>query len=225
MLWRTRYGRGAVRTYCGLIDPLLRPIRGRIVKLCTSLGGQSALDIASGTGAQCRWLGRAGIHATGIDLAQAMVDAAAAIGGQNTTFIQGSALDLPFEDESFDLCLLVLALHEHSEGERSTMLREAKRVLRVSGHLVIADYQEPNRLRRLHPAWQAIRAIEYSAGDEHRNGFRDYVSRGSLRGLAARYALEPIASVQSHFRAIETVAIRKLPRESVHDCSGVTQHP
>ena len=165
------------------------------------------LDIASGTGAQCRDAGKAGFDATGIDLAESMVNVARSMGGANTSYIEGSALALPFDDESFDICLLILALHEHPESERTTILKEALRVLQPRGHLVIAEYQEPKRAWKLHPAWQLIRGVEHAAGAAHRSGFRDFVSRGSLTGFVERHGLTSTEEVRSHFGMIRAVAI------------------
>jgi SAM-dependent methyltransferase len=205
---RERYGALAVRTYSAFIDPLLLPLRPRIVHTCRTVEARSVLDIACATGAQCRALGRVGIRATGIDLSEDMIRAAQRIGGRNVRYLHGSAYELPLEDDSFDVSLLVLALHEHTEEERSAILAEAHRVLRPSGHLIVADFAEPN-MPRLHLPWRVIRLIEATAGPEHHTGFLDYVSRGSLEGLAARYGLEVQAARSSHFGAIRIAVSRR----------------
>ncbi|MBU0595727.1 class I SAM-dependent methyltransferase [Candidatus Bipolaricaulota bacterium] len=206
MIWKTRYGTGAVFTYRNLIDPMIYPLRPRIVRLCSELGARKVLDIASGTGAQCRMLGAAGMQATGLDLAEAMIATAERLGGANTEFVLGSATELPFASSSFDACLLLLALHEHQEEDRIVMLAEARRVLRPSGHLVIAEFQEPARRQSLHVPWQLIRFIEHSAGDEHHAGFVDFVSRGCLSGILHRHGLEPVRELRSHFGTIRVAA-------------------
>jgi len=63
----------AVCVYRRLLDPLIRPLRVRIVRLCRELGVGKILDIASATGAQCRMLGRAGIEVIGLDLSEPMI--------------------------------------------------------------------------------------------------------------------------------------------------------
>jgi len=207
MAWKTRYGSLAVRIYRTLIDPLLWTLRPRVVRVCRTLAAQEVLDIAAATGAQCRALGRAGISATGLDLSEEMVRAAQRIGGRNVRFVHGSAYELPFDDASFDASLLVLALHEHTEAERTTMLAEAIRVLRPGGSLVLADYDRPP-LSSVHLPWQAIRLIEEIAGPEHRAGFKDFVAHGGLGGLLARQGLEPRIRARSHFGAVGIVAVR-----------------
>ncbi len=206
MTWKTRYGSLAVGLYRALIDPLLWPLRPKIVRICRELGAREVLDIASATGAQCRALGRAGIRATGIDLAEAMIAAAKRRAGRNTDYVLGSAYDLPFPGGSFDATLLILALHEHTEEERSLMVREAHRVLRPGGTLLVADFNEPRR-PTLHVPWQVIRWIEHTAGDEHNAGFHDYVARGCLDGLIERHSLTVLRRIRSHFGTIGIVVV------------------
>ena len=126
----TPYDASAARIYRTLFDPLIRPLRPKIVRLCRELGAREVLDIASATGAQCRALARADLCATGVDLSEAMIVVARQSSGRNVRYIVASAYALPFADASFDVCLLSLALHEHREEERRTMLEEALRVLR-----------------------------------------------------------------------------------------------
>lgn len=208
MAWKRRYGSLAVLIYRVLIDPLLWTLRPRIAQICRELEIAEALDIASGTGAQCRILGRAGVHATGVDLSEEMIALARRIGGRNVRFAHGSAYELPFDDASFDASLLVLALHEHTEGERATMLTEAIRVLRPGGRLILADYDPPAR-DRVHLPWQAIRLIEEIAGPEHRSGFKDFVSRGGLDGLLERHRLVPRLRARSHLGAVGIVVAER----------------
>jgi len=195
-----------VRIYRALIDPLLRPLRPKIVRICRDLNARDVLDIATATGAQCRALGRAGLHATGLDLSEPMIAAARRRGGRNATYVAGSAYELPFDDGSFDAVLLLLALHEHTEDERSVMVLEALRVLRPGGALVLAEYAEPRR-PALHVPWQVIRLVEETAGAEHRAGFRDFVARGGLDGLVERHGLSVQSKVPSHFGTIAIVTV------------------
>ncbi len=211
MAWKTRYGSLAVRFYRALIDPLLWPLRPKIVRICRELGAREVLDIASATGAQCRALGRAGIRATGVDLAEAMIAAAERRGGRKTDYALASAYELPFPDGSFDASLLILALHEHTEDERSLMVREALRVLRPNGALLVADFSEPRR-STFHVSWQVIRWIEHTAGDEHSAGFRDFVARGGLDGFLERRGLAVLQRARSHFGTIGIAVIGAVGR-------------
>jgi ubiquinone/menaquinone biosynthesis C-methylase UbiE len=204
---RERYGRGAARFYGLGIDPILRPLRPRIAALLGDRRPYTVLDVACATGALARWLARRGFRVVGVDLSPAMIQAAARR-APSVPFVCSSALALPFPDAAFDAVVLSLALHEHPEAERQAMAREAVRVVRPAGRLVIADFCEPQRPRG-HVPWQVIRAIERVAGPEHRAGFVDYVAQGSLRGLLARLDFAPTRSQPSHFGCIEIVTVTK----------------
>lgn len=204
---RERYGRGAARFYGFGIDPILRPLRPRVAAQLGDRRPCTVLDVACATGAQTRWLAQSGFSVVGVDLSPAMVQAAARR-APLLPFVCSSALSLPFPDASFDAVVLSLALHEHPEAERQAIAREAVRVLRREGRLVLADFCEPPRPQS-HMPWRVIRAIEHAAGPEHRAGFVDYVAQGSLRGLLARLDLEPTGSRRSHFGCIEIVTVTK----------------
>ncbi len=196
----------AVGVYRALIDPLVWPLRRRIVRLCRERAVRDVIDIASATGAQCRLLARAGMTVTGIDLSEAMITSAGRRGGRDVHYVCGSAFHLPFADDSFDASLLLLALHEHNEEERKQMLVEALRVVRPDGRLLIADYTIPSHWR-FHLPWQTIWLIERLAGADHLAGFRDFVARGGLVGLLARHSLSPVLQMGSHFGAIGIAVI------------------
>lgn len=101
------------------------------------------LDIGSGIGGPARYFAsRYGCHATGIDLTEEFVDCATDLStmvglSDRTAFRQGSALDLPFEDSSFDLALL---LHVGMNIEDKTRLfAEAARVLAPGGTFAVFE--------------------------------------------------------------------------------------
>ena len=86
------------------------------------------LDVACGTGFMTRHL-RGEI--TGLDQSDAMLEVAA---GQvpDATFVQGDALDLPFEDGEFDRLFTSYFYCHLEEAERERFLDEARRVARSS---------------------------------------------------------------------------------------------
>jgi len=202
-----RYGEVAARFYRFLIDPIVWPLRPRIADELARRNVRTVLDIACATGAQARLLARRGLQPVGIDLSSRMI-AAASRRAVRIPFVCGSALELPFPTDSFDAALLSLALHEHPEEERHTMVREALRVVRSSGTLLVADFAKPICPGR-HIPWQIIRAVERSSGPEHKAGFLDYVERGSLDGLLARLGLVAEATRPSHFGCIRIVTLTK----------------
>ncbi|MCK5828288.1 methyltransferase domain-containing protein [Candidatus Bipolaricaulota bacterium] len=202
-----RYGTLSSNIYRWLIDPLLARLRPKIAKLCTKYGVTHLLDIGTATGAQCRTLHAAGIRAVGLDLSEVMVTAAKRWSSNDIEFVVGSAYELPFADASFHAVLLSLALHEHSEEERTQMLAEALRIVEPEGHLLIAEYSEPAHTR-LHIPWLVIRGIENIAGSEHRAGFHQFMASNGVEGLLQRHSLQATEIVHSHFH---TLAIAIIP--------------
>ena len=90
------------------------------------------LDIACGTGFLTRHLPG---EVVGLDQSATMIDEARRQAPE-ATFVQGDALDLPFEDGRFDR-IFTSHFYGHLEGEdRERFLHEARRVAR---ELVVAD--------------------------------------------------------------------------------------
>jgi SAM-dependent methyltransferase len=87
-------------------------------------GGGRALDLGGGSGELCPLLQARGFEYVNVDVSPSGPGA-----------VQGDAHDLPFEDESFDLVVSSDSL-EHFH-DPLTALREAQRVLRSDGQMVI----------------------------------------------------------------------------------------
>ncbi len=97
-----------------------------------ALPAARTLDIACGTGFLTRNLPG---DVVGLDQSATMIDEARRQAPE-ATFVQGDALELPFEDGSFDR-IFTAHFYGHLEGEdRERFLREARRVAR---ELVVAD--------------------------------------------------------------------------------------
>ena len=92
------------------------------------------LDAGCGTGGNLRFLARYG-QVFGIDLAREAV----APGAQHLpgVLVQGSVLDLPYATGSFDLVTSFDVLYHRAVADERVALREAARVLRPGGYLLI----------------------------------------------------------------------------------------
>lgn len=120
-----------------------RSATAEIVDLSGLTKNDRILDIGCGLGGLVRYLAsEVGCRVTGLDLTPEYVDIAkeltrlTGLSGR-ADFVIGSALSLPFEDETFDAALTFHA--GMNIANRETKYSEAARVLRPGGKLVIYD--------------------------------------------------------------------------------------
>src|SRR3954454_5555596 len=117
--------------------------------------GESVLDIACGTGVVARLGGeRGGLgELVGIDLNTAMLGIARSKSAA-VEWIEGSALELPFDAGSFDVVLCQLGLQFFPE--RHLALKEMARVLKPGGRTGLSVYSAIERTPAAHAFVQAL---------------------------------------------------------------------
>ncbi len=109
--------------------------------------GEGVLDVACGTGVVARLAAKRvrNRQVTGLDLNPGMLAVARGVPSEGApiTWIEGSALDLPFPLDSFDVVLCQLGLQFFPDQQRG--LREMGRVLRNSGRVALSVYSSIER--------------------------------------------------------------------------------
>jgi ubiquinone/menaquinone biosynthesis C-methylase UbiE len=114
--------------------------------------GEAALDVACGTGAVTRLaaLQMGNGRVVGLDFNPGMLAVARSVpnAGAPIEWVEGSALRLPFDDNSFDLVLCQLGLEFFPD--RPLALREMKRVLRPLGRAALSVYSSIERTPAAH---------------------------------------------------------------------------
>src|SRR4051812_8467287 len=125
--WYEGTGRFAERA-----RPAWRELLGELADTIRALPPARTLDVACGTGYATRWLPG---DVTGLDQSPRMLtEAAQRLPG--ATFVEGDALALPFEDDSFDR-VATMSFYAHLEpDERGRFLAEARR---VAPELLVVD--------------------------------------------------------------------------------------
>jgi ubiquinone/menaquinone biosynthesis C-methylase UbiE len=111
-----------------------------VLKESLSFTGRRVLDIGCGDGALARALAREGAIVTGLEPSAKQLEKARAkppLSGE--TFIEGSALDLPFEAQVFDIVVFFNSLHHIPMEGQGKALEEAARVLCADGHVYICE--------------------------------------------------------------------------------------
>ncbi|MDX1510822.1 MAG: class I SAM-dependent methyltransferase [Nitriliruptorales bacterium] len=104
--------------------------------------GALCLDVASGPGNVAQALLAAGAEAViALDLSRQMLRVGAQRGLPDTSWVQGNALALPFDDASVDVVTISFGLRNVPDAPAA--LAEFARVLRPGGRLVIAEFAAP----------------------------------------------------------------------------------
>ena len=123
--------------------------RRRAVKLAQIKPSDDVLDVACGTGDLTFAFARANPRAiTGLDFTEPMLEVARVKSvrwrrGIKPTFVQGDAMSLPFENNSFDAVSIAFGIRNVADPAQA--LREFHRVLRPGGRLLILEFSEPNQ--------------------------------------------------------------------------------
>ena len=114
-----------------------------LAKLLAPKSGDRVVDVGSGLGGPARYLAATyGCHVTGVDLTAEFVAVATELArltrlSDRVAFRQGSALDLPFANDSFDLAWSQnVAMNI---ADRPRYYAEMRRVLKPGGRLAIQD--------------------------------------------------------------------------------------
>ncbi|NGP54157.1 metalloregulator ArsR/SmtB family transcription factor [Thioalkalivibrio sp. XN8] len=117
-------------------------VDARIIDLMAGEALGELLDIGTGTGRMLRLLGVDASSAVGIDISREMLVLARAnlhaAGLDHLSVRQGNMYQLRFADGSFDTVTIDQVLHQAEQP--AEVLREAARVLRPGGRLLLVEY-------------------------------------------------------------------------------------
>jgi ubiquinone/menaquinone biosynthesis C-methylase UbiE len=144
--------------------------RRRVLELASVRPGEDVLEVATGTGVQLVRLAGAnpGGRTAGVEISEGMLaqtrrrleDAGLA---EEVEVIEGSALELPIADESFDLLVNGYMLDLLPRDDIPRALAEFRRVLRPSGRLVLSNMTKGERRRHRIWDWAYQRGLVLTA--------------------------------------------------------------
>lgn len=140
---------------------------------------QTILDVGCGDGSFTRTLAALLPHAavTAMDATTASFPSSA-----NLSFVRGKAESMPFAASSFDLVIAALSLHHWEAKEKG--LREAFRVLKRGGRLVIGDPLLEDWMRHLALGFLMQKADGGSFTDE--KTIREYLRAAGFERMDIR---------------------------------------
>jgi|SRR3954447_21156790 SAM-dependent methyltransferase len=128
----------------------LEPAARRVIECAAIVPGERVLDVACGTGNAALAAAAAGARVTGLDSAPRLVEVArqrAGEAGADAEFVVGDALDLPFDDGTFDAVVSVFGVIFAPDAERA--VGEMRRVLAPGGRIVLSAWQPDGAVHRM----------------------------------------------------------------------------
>jgi ubiquinone/menaquinone biosynthesis C-methylase UbiE len=120
-----------------------RPATVELAKDLDLTADLKLLDLGSGIGGPARYFAEShGTHVVGIDLTDAFVKVANSLTHRcglsgRVRFQQGSILDLPFDDGSFDVATLIHV--GMNIGDKARLFRQVRRVLKPASRFAVYD--------------------------------------------------------------------------------------
>ena len=139
------------------------------------------LEVGLGFGTLSQWLGEQGSHLVGLDIARGpveMFNARFFSNGLQGEAVQGSILNPPFENESFDLVVAIGSLHH--TGDLRAAITNCHSLLRPGGVLVLMVYNAYSYRRWV---WSFSQTLRYLR--QEKRGYRGVVGLSKVSQRAA----------------------------------------
>ena len=117
-----------------------RAWRKKVTEIIGPKPGMEILDLAAGTGSSSAPLARAGAQVIPTDFSEGMLEAGRRARPE-LPFTWADALNLPFDDDRFDVVTISFGLR--NTQDRAKAMREALRVTKPGGRFVIVEFSSP----------------------------------------------------------------------------------
>lgn len=105
----------------------------RVIKKYVNCENAKVLDIGCGTGKYGEMMQKNGYNVIGIDKSRTQINQA----NQLIEAYEGDATNIPFEDNLFDICTMIIMIQQLSKEDRLKAFKEVYRVLKTNGILLI----------------------------------------------------------------------------------------
>jgi ubiquinone/menaquinone biosynthesis C-methylase UbiE len=170
--------------YDKVFEPINKGLRLLGLRMLLPKKGMAILDVGCGTGSYLEFYKRFQCDLFGIDPSPAMLEIAKERLGEEANLYHGGADDMPYPDNSFDLIVSMLVLHEIDHVVRLAVIDEIKRVLKPSGKILLIDFN-PGPIQSFE-GWKTKAIIllsEIAAGRKHFRNYRHFMSIHGLHNL------------------------------------------
>jgi ubiquinone/menaquinone biosynthesis C-methylase UbiE len=132
--------RHIARIYDRVIEPMQAGVRRAAMRVLPPEPDWQVLDVGCGTGTGLVPYLAAGCVASGVDVSPEMLDRARNRLGTNADLRLTDGDSLPYPDDSFDLAITTMVLHEVPAGRRVAFVREMARVVKHDRALIVTDF-------------------------------------------------------------------------------------
>ncbi len=195
-------------TYDPFLYFAINPIRIVVMNELSKNKEHTILDLCCGTGSQLKLLAKNGFkNLHGLDISDSMLEILRKDRYSIETYIE-DATKTGFENESFDVVIISLAIHEKDRRTQERLLDEAHRILKEGGILLVVDFifdsNTSNFIR-----W-GISFVEGIAGKEHYTNFRNYIRNNGLKSLVKKEKFKPIKNIRKLMNGITISIYQKI---------------
>ncbi len=168
-----------------IYDPVLflalKPVRIAVMHELSDYKNKSIIDLCGGTGNQLKLLSKNNFtDLSCLDLSKSMLKIAAKH-NKNIKIYNQDATKTNFENQCFNIVIISFAIHEKDRDTQKNLIKEAHRLLKHNGLLLIVDYIFDKKSNFF--AKKTISLIERIAGKEHYNNFKNYIKNNGLSSL------------------------------------------
>lgn len=170
-----------------LLYPFVAKLRRRLLYICREKNYSKILDVCCGTGDQLKLLHKHGFEAHGVDLSEKMLQESRK-GPHKPMCRFEDATSMSYPDNSFPMAMTTFALHEKPWPISRAIIEEMIRVVEPGGDLLLVDYRFTEESSIF--STSVIRFIEWNAGGEHFQNFKDYLQYGGIPELVKDLPLE-----------------------------------
>ncbi|MEA3325928.1 MAG: class I SAM-dependent methyltransferase [Chloroflexota bacterium] len=194
-----------------IYDPILylalNPIRLAVMKELLPHKDKSILDLCCGTGNQLKLLSKNGfknLHC--LDISKSMLKVAQK-GGYPIKIYNKDATKTGFDDAAFDIVMFSFAIHEKDRNAHEKLLKEAHRLVKKDGFILIVDYAFDDKTTKL--GRMGISLIERMAGGEHYRNFKKYIENDGLESLMKADKFELVKDNRMTFNGVTISTYQK----------------